>query len=201
MLKEIWKDVKDYEGLYQVSNLGRVKSLDRYIPNTNGVGVRMIKGVILKTTINNSGYETLALHRDGRTKRFLVHRLVGLTFIPNPENLSDINHIDENKFNNCVDNLEWMSHIDNMNYGDRNKKAGENRKGKLILSEGSNASKVINLDTNKIFGSIKEASMFYDINASGISQNCRGKSSNCGGYHWMYYEDYLNMTTLGEVMQ
>lgn len=198
-MKEVWKQIHSYEGIYEISSYGNVKSLDRYIPNTNGVGKRMIKGRQMKTCKNNSGYHCITLKNNGNSKTLTVHRLVATHFIPNPNHYEDVNHNDECKGNNLVNNLMWMSHKDNINYGDRNKKASEKLKGTRTLSGNGNASKVINMDTLKEFNTILEASYHYNIPKTGISNCCRNKAKTCGGYEWMYYKDYLNKTTLGEV--
>lgn len=186
---EVWKEIYGYKGIYFISNKGRVKSIDRRIPNTNGVGTRIIKGCILKTSFNNKGYEIITLNKEGKKKTCLIHRLVAINFIPNPNNYTDVNHKDENKSNNKVENLEWVTHKYNMNYGDRSIKASEKLKNTRTLSKNGKARKVINIDTGKVFNTILEASWYYKINASGISQCCRGKSSNCGGFKWKYYEN------------
>ena len=101
--KEIWKDVKGYEGLYQVSNFGKVKSFKESAKFGNPYLI-------------NSGFHVVTLYLKDRTKRkFQVHRLVAETFIPNPENLPCVNHKDENKLNNCVSNLEWCTYQYNNN--------------------------------------------------------------------------------------
>lgn len=118
MIDEIWKDVKGYEGLYQVSNLGRVKSFRESSKFGNP------KEFYLKPTMINSGYHTVTLYLKDRTRRkFQVHRLVAETFIPNPENLPCVNHKDENKLNNIVSNLEWCTYQYNNNYGTAKKRA------------------------------------------------------------------------------
>lgn len=114
---EIWKDVQGYEGLYQVSNQGRVKSLERVAPNKHCVEER-----ILKFKKNRAGYFQVWLYKNNKAKVFLVHRLVAKTFIPNPVNLPQVNHIDENKINNCVSNLEWCTSKYNVNFGHRTSK-------------------------------------------------------------------------------
>ena len=101
---EEWQPVVGFEGLYEVSNIGRVRSLTRYKK-------------IIKPIITNSGYYQYQLWHKGVRHVELAHRLVAQTFIPNPENKSVVNHIDENKLNNSVDNLEWVTHIENCNYG------------------------------------------------------------------------------------
>ena len=101
MKKEIWKCIKDYEGLYMVSNCGRVKSFDRWVKGRNG-SVRLIKGRILKPVTNTFGYLQVGLFKNGKVNAFTVHRLVAEAFLPNPDNLPQVNHKDENKQNNIV---------------------------------------------------------------------------------------------------
>lgn len=100
-MEEVWRDIKDYEGLYQISSLGRVKSF---------------KGKTSKIMIgntNNRGYYLVGLRKDGKRKMFLRHRLVAQAFIPNPNNLPQVNHIDGNKSNNTLKNLEWVNQSEN----------------------------------------------------------------------------------------
>lgn len=135
-MEEIWKDIKNYEGLYQVSNLGRVKSLDRYRICSKNQSVCILKGQIRKLRNNGKGYLQVSLSDGHRNyKVFYVHRLVAEAFLENPFGLSDVNHINEIKGDNRVTNLEWSSHINNCNYGDRNKKIADtykkNQKEKL----------------------------------------------------------------------
>ena len=112
-MAEVWKDVKGFEGLYQVSNLGRVRSLDRMKNN------RLFRGRVLRQPKDNDGYCLVTLCDGKRSKTGKVHRLVAFAFIPNPDNLPEINHIDENKENNRADNLEWCSTKYNLTYGSR----------------------------------------------------------------------------------
>ena len=106
-MEEVWKDIEGYEGLYQISNLGNVKSM-----NYRGQGYE--KNLTPKK--NNYGRLWVELRKDGEKKQFLIHRLVGFAFIPNPDNLPQINHMDENPQNNCVDNLEWCTGLYNVRY-------------------------------------------------------------------------------------
>ena len=103
---EIWKDYKDYEGLYQASNLGRMRSLDRWVSSKNG-SMQFIKGRILKLFNNNQGYLHVVLSKNNKVKAYLVHRIIAETFLPNTDNLPCVNHKDEDKTNNSVENLEW----------------------------------------------------------------------------------------------
>ena len=125
-MEEIWKDISNYEGKYEVSNLGRVRSL-----SYNGTGE--IK--FLKQSTNKRGYKRVGLCKNGKMKNCYVHRLVAITFIPNPNNHKEVNHKDENPANNNVNNLEWCTSEYNNNYGTRNKRAGESKKGKSFSEE------------------------------------------------------------------
>ena len=113
MIKEEWKDIKNYEGLYQVSNLGKIKSVNKLVKN-KGNFKKKIKERILKPSKVYNGYLRLTLSKNGIHKNYRVHRLVAEAFIPNLNNYEDINHIDGNKQNNCIDNLEWCSRKQNI---------------------------------------------------------------------------------------
>lgn len=116
---EIWKNIEGYKGLYQISNLGRVRSLDRYIKY--GFGMRKIKGKIKKNQIlKNKGYNIIVLSKDNKKKTFLVHRLVALHFISNPDNKPQVNHIDGDKENNSVENLEFVTNQENRDHAIEN---------------------------------------------------------------------------------
>ena len=112
MTEEIWRPILGYEGVYEVSSYGRVRSLDRYDGRNH-----FIKGRIMKRSYCSNGYLSIDLCLNGKIKKCLVHRLVALTFIPNPDNLPMVNHLDEDKTNNRVDNLEWCTAKYNINYG------------------------------------------------------------------------------------
>ena len=122
-MNEIWKDIKGYEGIYQVSNLGRVKALERtWYSGRNGCTKRTKPEHIMKYRLaKNTGYCLLKLVKNGVEKHVFVHRLVAETFIPNPNNLPEVNHIDGNKENNCVDNLEWCTEKENISHAIKNK--------------------------------------------------------------------------------
>ena len=116
MTEEIWKPVVGYEGLYEVSSYGRVRSLDRYVKYSNGP-IHLHKGRILNPGKEKVGYLVVPLSCNGKLHLKKIHILVAEAFIPNPDNLPQVNHKDENKTNNNVDNLEWCTAKYNMNYG------------------------------------------------------------------------------------
>lgn len=127
---EIWRDIKDYEGLYQVSNKGRVKSLDRYANNNGTLQFRPER--ILKQNIQKAGRSkrcTVVLCKNSNTKAIRVHRLVAEAFIPNPENKPQIDHIDTNMENNNVENLRWVTPKENMNNPLTRKRQSESKMG------------------------------------------------------------------------
>lgn len=113
-MKEIWKDIKGYEGFYQISNLGNVRSLQRKAPSGKSV-----KQIIRKQSIDKNGYCVVGLNKNKTQKTYKVHRLVAIAFIDNPKNLPEVNHKDEDKTNNNVSNLEWCDAKYNLTYGSR----------------------------------------------------------------------------------
>jgi len=117
---EIWKDIIGYEGLYQISNLGRVKSLERIIMCKNN-SKKKITEKIKKQQIGTTGYYTIMLYKNDLGKNFKVHRLVAISFITNPEKKIYVNHIDFNPLNNSLDNLEWVSNRENSCHAQKNK--------------------------------------------------------------------------------
>lgn len=112
MTREEWKDVEGYEGFYQVSNLGRIRSLERIVHSSKWN--RREPSKILNPPILKNGYKLVSLSKNGSSKRVLLHRLIAKAFIPNPNNLPQVNHKDGNKQNNIIDNLEWVSAQDNI---------------------------------------------------------------------------------------
>ena len=169
-MKEEWRDIKGYEGKYQVSNLGRVKSLkDRY---------GNYREKILKPG-EYRGYLQVYLCKENKSKPFKVHRLVALHFIDNPNNYPQINHKDENKTNNSVSNLEWCTAKYNSNYGTRVSRIKSHHKY-LYGSKHHKARKVLCITTGKEFGCIKEASKYYGMPEQNISVCCKGKRKSAG---------------------
>lgn len=175
--EEIWVDIIDYEGFYQVSNLGRVRSLDRITKHSEG-NIRTIKGKILKIQINNkrNGYCEISLHKDGKEKRFRLNRLVAIHFIPNPNNLPEVNHIDGIKENNNIDNLEWVTSIENKHHGwENNLYTGEHIKKQILCNE-----------TGQEYESITDASRLIPCDRKYLSQHLNGKVKSVKGLTYSY---------------
>ena len=170
-MEEIWKDVSGYEGLYQISNLGRVKSFRKwkraYCPEE----------YILKHSKNNRGYHVVTLYKENSKKKFLVHRLVAQEFIENTSHFQHVNHKDENKDNNVVDNLEWCSVQYNNSYGTARFRA--------MLTVGNPVEQ--RLSSGELLATYRTSTIAEEI--TGISRKeimacVRGKLQSAGGFIW-----------------
>lgn len=181
-MQEIWKDVAGYEGLYQVSNLGKVRSLDRKIKCSNSI--RFYKGKILSQCIDDKGYYRVLLSAAAKHKSVQVHRLVAKAFIANLDNLPEVNHKDEDPSNNCVDNLEWCSKIYNLEYGTGMQRSQKSQHRKAVLQYDAN-----NNLLNEYEG-VNQAAMAIGKpkDATAITKCCRGKNKTAHGYIWKYKE-------------
>lgn len=177
LVEEQWKDIEGYEGLYQISNLGRVKSLKRWRGN-NGSGY-YTKEKILKNSKKDNDYLMVGLSKNGKSNKFYVHRLVAIAFIPNPHDYPLVNHKKEfEKYNNNIENLEWCTYKYNLNYGTR-----KERHDKAI-------SKIIYQYTeNMVF--IKEWKSSMECRRSGLAQKsildcCNGRKATYKKCLWLY---------------
>lgn len=167
---EIWKEVNNYEGSYWVSNLGRVKNRH---------------GHILKPEYSNKGYACVQLRKDNKMKKHRVHRLVAEIFIPNPDGLPEVNHIDENKTHNRASNLEWCTHSQNMRaYISNHPNERKN-----------NEQSVYCFDLDQEFESASTASVHTGVCRSSIVKACRGQLNQAGGKLWCYSKDKNKFTT------
>lgn len=191
--EEVFKPIEGFED-YEISNHGNVKSLK--------------SGVIMKSRLTANGYLILNLSKNGNHYRFLVHRLVAIAFIPNPNNLPCVNHKDENKLNNHVDNLEWCDYKYNINYGTAIERRSEKRRGKKLSEE--TKEKLSSLFRNRLdmskqvvaineegeivmeFASTQESGR-NGFDPSSVSKCCNGKLKTHGGYHWYYKEEWLKI--------
>ena len=171
---ETWKNIKGYEGLYQVSSEGRVKSLER----KDCLG-RIVKERVLKTAPNAQGYPIVCLYVGGRQKLFKVHRLVCQAFHKNPENKPCVNHIDENKTNNCASNLEWCTYEENNNHGTHNER---------VAKDNSKPVRQYTLDGGliKVWASPCEAGKQGGFDSATISNVANGKRKTHKGFIWKY---------------
>lgn len=179
MEQEIWKDVVGYEGLYQVSNLGRVKSLP--VHRKVGWADYISKEIILKQSVDRSGYLVVCLHKEKVRHIAKVHRLVALAFLENPNNYRCVNHKDEDKTNNNVNNLEYCTHSYNNNYGTRNERVMK-----------ANCKRVVQYTKSGIFiaewNGTRDAQRNTGVHSCNISLVCKGVRKTSGGFIWKYKE-------------
>lgn len=182
-MTEEWRDIAGYEGLYQISNLGRVKSLPRTIRYGWGYNKVVVQQeMIRKSTQKKNGYWFITLKKDNKQKQFLIHRLVAEAFLENKNNYQWVNHKDENPSNNCVTNLEWCTPKYNANYGDRNKKISLANRGKKHYKSKT----VMCVETGIIYASTGEAERETGIKSYNIRKCANGTTKNPNGYHWKY---------------
>lgn len=187
MKKEIWKAVEGYEGYYEVSSYGRVRSLDRVEYDHFNRGEcncrkRLFKGRILKPNKVRNGYLQIGLSKSGKVKGVLIHRLVAEAFIPNPSNLPQVNHKDEVKTNNHVENLEWCTCLYNMRYGTCQQRRAEKQSIPVLQ---------IDINTGEVitdYPSAREAERQLNIRQCAISECCNGKRKTAYGFKWKYQD-------------
>lgn len=166
---EVWKDIKGYEGRYQVSNTGRIKGLP-----IDEKFCKKREEVILKTFMCGSGYQEVILSIHGKRTPKLIHRLVAEAFISNPEGKKEVNHKDGDKCNNNVNNLEWVTPSENQAHS------------RSVLGYQSFKRKIVCEETGEVFDSIKDAADKHGLWTTLIWKCCNGKQNTTGGYHWRY---------------
>jgi len=188
MINELWKDIPEYEKLYQGSNLGRIRSLDRWVKYSDG-RLRLYKGSILKPCKNTKGYLHVKLCKDGRGKIFDVHRLVYEAFNGTIPEGYEINHIDENTENNCLSNLSAVSHKDNINWGTHNKRVS------VAMTNGKLSDPVLQLTLDDVlvkeWPSMNEAERQIGARHANISACCLGKLKTYKGFKWVKKINYI----------
>lgn len=185
-VEEVWRDVFGYEGMYQVSSKGRIMSLSREIPAKGGA-YRITNNRVLSASVGKNGYKKIVLSDNNVKKTFLIHRLVAKAFIPNPNEYSLVNHIDENKENNECKNLEWCNYSYNATHGNAMRKMinsrlnnGGNRAPKHVVGTSIDGDgediKVLKLNDVKNYG----------FHPSAVSLCCNGKRVSHKGYYWEF---------------
>lgn len=175
---EIWKDIKGYEGIYQVSNCGQVRSLDHYA--SNGAADILYKGVILSQN-KSLPYNTVRL----RKKTHYVHRLVAEAFVLNESGCAEVNHKDENKRNNNADNLEWCSKQYNLNYGTARERSASKKRGVQINNKPIMQC-TIKGEPMSVYDSASKASVATGVDNSTICKAANGKKKTAGGFCWRW---------------
>lgn len=184
--KKVYKDIPGYEKYYYADTDGNIYSKDRWHNTKSGGFLR--KGTMLKPSKNNKGYLNVVLSVDGKYKTEKVHRLIAKAFIPNPNNLLEVNHKNEDKTDNSVLNLEWCDRIYNMNYGTINQRLSQNSdsKNRVKLIDKIDKNTNVIIQTYDSIASVKEDG--YD--PSYIVKVCKGLKKEAYGYYWKYNEEY-----------
>lgn len=183
-MEEIWKSIPGYEGYYEISNTGKIRSLTRTIMKSNGRS-QTFKGKELIPQLSAFGYYKIILSKNQIKKQYLIHKLVAITFIPNPNNLPIVNHKDENKTNNNVENLEWCTYEYNNNYGTIKQRHIETISKPIIMC---------NKDTHKpikefLNTKIAAQELGSPNSHSNIWRVLKGERQTALGYWWKYKEE------------
>lgn len=182
-MEEIWKDIENYEGLYQVSNLGRVRSLDRVVKSER-TGYKTVRGKIIKPTIQNTGYYYVLLYKDGKALRKTLHRIIAKAFIPNPENKPQIDHINGDKTDCRIENMRWVTPGENNSNPHRCKEFSCSKSG-----NGYKKIRQYSLDGTfiKEWDGSKPAAISLGKKSSAHIVDClAGRKHSAYGYKWAY---------------
>ena len=185
---EIWKDIKDFEGIYQVSNMGRVKSLARVILRNNGIK-QTFKERIIRQGTNHQGYYMADLWKNGSRRTYPIHRLVATAFLDNPENKPCVDHINTDHTDNRVENLRWCTYKENSNNPLTIKHISKPRNWKIKGIEHWKSKPVVQL--TKRGELLKIYPNAYSTNTRHVGVCCKGERKTAGGYKWQYVDDYL----------
>ena len=184
---EIWKPISGYEGFYEVSNLGRIRSLERIVECSDG-RKRKIKDRTLKGSSYSGGYSGVTLHKDGCAKFVNIHRIVAEAFVPNPLEKEEVNHKDENPSNNHASNLEWVTHKENLNFGTRTERAR-----KAIVEAQGRAVRQLSIDGELVaeYESLSAAGNATGTHVANITKCAKGVYKTAGGYIWKYKNETM----------
>ena len=201
-MHEVWRPVTGYNGRYEVSNLGEVRSLER--TKRNNGGAQRIPSHVMRQSQNHKGYKIVHLSKDGANTWVMVHRIVALAFIPNPEGKPQVNHIDGDKNNNAANNLEWVTNAENMRHAVEN---GLNNPWPMLRAAHSKESRektsrslqraVIRSD-GKVYESVNDAARDNDVTHGAVSMNIHGKTKKCNGFTFSFVDDGASVAKLAK---
>ena len=192
-MQEIWKDIKGFEGMYQVSNLGRVRSVDRF----DSIG-RLQKGNIKAIRDNGKGYKVVQMYKDNKPKICYIHRLVATAFIDNPDNKPEVHHIDSDRSNNKLENLQWVTSKENNNFPEhiesmkknpnwlKNSKSAMAKAREKAMVINSYRTKFIRGDVSLEFSSLAEGARQLGLDKGGCTRVANGKQKHTHGYKVEY---------------
>ncbi|WP_286777107.1 NUMOD4 domain-containing protein [Sphingobacterium sp. UBA2074] len=187
MNNEIWRDIPGYEGIYQSSTKGFIRSLDRLLKNSKGQFIK--KGSIKSLNKSKNGYLSVDLYRDNKRQTLLIHRIIAITFINNTKNADTVNHINGDKYDNDVNNLEWCTYSENHKHSYEKLGRIAGMKGKRNELN-TNSKPIIMINSNDeivhTFPSIMEAARVLDISSSRIVSNLKGRSKTCINHYFKY---------------
>ena len=202
IIYETWKDIPNYEDIYEISTRGYIKSISRW--RDNGKSGYLQKEKYMTPHVTKKGYLAIDLYKDKKRKKYLVHRLIAETFIPNPNNYPCVNHKDGNKLNNDINNLEWCTQQYNMKEAARlgllnlwcDKLFGKDHPNYKFRGKWKTQKPIYQFDINGVFikryNSSQEANRETDINASHISECCNNKRKTAGGFIWKFEKEEQN---------
>jgi hypothetical protein len=170
-MREKWKKIVGYKKYYKVSNKGNIKSLNRKMDNKRGIWTKV--GEPMKLMVSNGGYYKINLYKNGKMSTKLVHRLVAISFIKNPLEKREVNHIDGDKLNNNINNLEWVTPKENIAHAIKNGLSNKTKKVKWLSLNGTLLG---------VYGSLIEAEKITGVSRKGISETLCGRQKTSGGY-------------------
>ena len=192
-MQEIWKDIENFEGMYQVSNFGRVRSVDRF----DSIG-RLQKGNIKAIRDNGHGYKVVQMYKDNKPKIGYIHRLVATAFLENPDNKPEVHHIDSDRSNNKLENLQWVTSKENNNFPEHIKSMKKNpnwlKNSKSAMAKARDKAIVVNSyrtrftrgDVSLEFSSLAEGARQLGLDKGGCTRVANGKQTHTHGYKVEY---------------
>lgn len=171
--EEIWKDIPGYEGIYQASTFGRIRSIPHLIKANKDGGTRYTNLYVKNPTVGWHGYSYIGTSKNGECKTELLHRLIAKTFLPNPNNLPAVNHKDGNKQNNYIENLEWCTDSENQMHTSINGLFKKTKKVKCV-------------ETGAVYRNSCDAEKQTGVSSRTIRNVCAGIGNTAGGYKWIW---------------